>query len=101
MQSHILITGGAGFIGSHMADELLRQDYCARALDNLSPQVHGHDGRPDYLSPEAELMIGDVRDPDAVRRALLGALADWLPGQTAVDRVARASSELEEKGLTL
>jgi dTDP-L-rhamnose 4-epimerase len=76
MQRHILITGGAGFIGSHLADELLRQGHRVRALDNLSPQVHGPGGgdagRPDYLSSEVELMIGDVRDPDAVRRALQG-----------------------------
>jgi nucleoside-diphosphate-sugar epimerase len=42
MRKHILITGGAGFIGSHPADELLRRSYRVRALDNLSPQVHGH-----------------------------------------------------------
>ena len=76
MGQHILITGGAGFIGSHLADELLRAGHRVRALDNLSPQVHGAAGeagtRPDYLSPEVELQVGDVRDPDAVRRALDG-----------------------------
>jgi dTDP-L-rhamnose 4-epimerase len=82
MRKHILITGGAGFMGSHLADELLRRDYRVRALDNLSPQVHGHGvscaGRPDYPAPEVELMIG-----------------------TAVDHVMRAGAELERKGLTL
>ena len=76
MGQHILITGGAGFIGSHLADELLRAGHRVRALDNLSPQVHGAAGeagtRPDYLSPEVELQVGDVRDRDAVRRALDG-----------------------------
>jgi dTDP-L-rhamnose 4-epimerase len=76
MGQHILITGGAGFIGSHLADELLRAGHRVRALDNLSPQVHGAAGeagaRPDYLSPEVELQVGDVRDPAAVRRALDG-----------------------------
>jgi dTDP-L-rhamnose 4-epimerase len=73
MAKHILITGGAGFIGSHLADELLRHGHRVRALDNLSPQVHGSDARrPDYLDKEVELMIGDVRDADAVRRALKG-----------------------------
>jgi dTDP-L-rhamnose 4-epimerase len=73
MQKQILITGGAGFIGSHLADELLGLDYRVRALDNLSPQVHGHGvGRPDYLAPEVELMVGDVRDPETMRRALRG-----------------------------
>lgn len=73
MSRQVLITGGAGFIGSHLADELLKGGYRVRALDNLTPQVHG-DGRkrPDYLSPEVELVVGDVRDPAAVRRALDG-----------------------------
>ena len=67
----ILITGGAGFIGSHVADELLARGHAVRALDNLSPQVHGSERRrPAYLSPEVELQIGDVRDGAAVRRAL-------------------------------
>lgn len=73
MPQHILITGGAGFIGSHLADELLRHGYRVRALDNLAPQVHGeHGGRPGYLAEDVELLVGDVRDRDAVRRALEG-----------------------------
>jgi dTDP-L-rhamnose 4-epimerase len=69
----ILITGGAGFIGSHLADRLLAEGYAVRALDSLSPQVHGPGGkRPAYLDREVELALGDVRDPDAVRRALKG-----------------------------
>jgi dTDP-L-rhamnose 4-epimerase len=69
----ILITGGAGFIGSHLADDLVRRGHRVRALDNLSPQVHG-DGasRPPYLHPDVELIEGDVRDALAVRRALHG-----------------------------
>ncbi|HEX8680533.1 MAG TPA: NAD-dependent epimerase/dehydratase family protein, partial [Chthoniobacterales bacterium] len=39
----VLITGGAGFVGSHLADELLEHGYTVRALDNLAPQVHGSD----------------------------------------------------------
>jgi dTDP-L-rhamnose 4-epimerase len=73
MSKKILITGGAGFIGSHVADELLKRGYRVRVLDNLSPQVHDPDTiRPNYLDPEIELMIGDVRDADAVKRALDG-----------------------------
>jgi dTDP-L-rhamnose 4-epimerase len=73
MSKHILITGGAGFIGSHLADALLAGGYRVRALDNLLPQVHGaHCTRPEYLDPEVELVVGDVRDPDAVRGALDG-----------------------------
>jgi dTDP-L-rhamnose 4-epimerase len=68
-----LITGGAGFIGSHLADELCRHGHRVRALDALVPQVHGPDRRrPSYLAPDVELVVGDVRDPDAVRRALEG-----------------------------
>jgi len=70
---HILITGGAGFIGSHVADELLRHGHRVKALDNLSEQVHGPRARrPDYLHPDVELVRGDVRDASAVRRALVG-----------------------------
>ncbi len=66
-----LITGGAGFIGSHLVDGLLAEGHEVRVLDNLNPQVHGPSGKPpDYLSGDAELMIGDVRDPEAVARAL-------------------------------
>ena len=73
MSRLVLITGGAGFIGSHVADELLRQGYRVRALDNLNPQVHGEgQRRPDYLASDVELHVGDVRDPAAVRRALDG-----------------------------
>jgi dTDP-L-rhamnose 4-epimerase len=71
MRRRVLITGGAGFIGSHLADNLLRQGYRVRALDNLSPQVHGPDAvRPAYLDPDVELIEGDVRNPQAVRHAL-------------------------------
>jgi dTDP-L-rhamnose 4-epimerase len=73
MSNHILITGGAGFIGSHLADALLARGHRVRAIDSLSPQVHGPDAvRPDYLDADVELIAGDVRDPDAVRRALRG-----------------------------
>jgi dTDP-L-rhamnose 4-epimerase len=70
---HILITGGAGFIGSHLADELLSRGDRVRALDNLAAQVHGATvSRPSYLDPDVELVVGDVRDADTVRRALNG-----------------------------
>ncbi len=73
MRKHILITGGAGFIGSHLSDEFLRRGYKVRILDSLSPNVHGPDQRrPDYLHNEVELIVGDVCDPDAVRTSLEG-----------------------------
>jgi dTDP-L-rhamnose 4-epimerase len=71
-QSHVLITGGAGFIGSHLAQELLGTGYAVRILDNLDPQVHHNGGRPHYLPPEAELFCGDIRDAGMVREALRG-----------------------------
>jgi dTDP-L-rhamnose 4-epimerase len=73
MKEQILITGGAGFIGSHLGAELLKRGYRVRALDNLSVQVHGPGRRrPEYLDRDVELIVGDVRDRDAVRRALRG-----------------------------
>lgn len=72
--TRVLITGGAGFIGSHAATALLEAGYEVRLFDNLSPQVHGAAcERPSYLTREAELVIGDVTDPQAVDRALRGA----------------------------
>ncbi len=73
MPKRVLITGGAGFIGSHLADLLLAQGHEVRVLDNLSAQVHGPAaGRPSYLDREVNLVVGDVRDGSAVRRALRG-----------------------------
>ena len=69
----ILITGGAGFIGSHLADDLIARGHRVRGLDHLSPQVHGADARrPAYLHPDLELVRGDVRDAATVQRALAG-----------------------------
>lgn len=71
MYKKVLITGGAGFIGSHLVDELLLHGYIVRVLDNLSEQIHGkHKQPPDYLNKEAELIIGDIRNPKDVSRSL-------------------------------
>jgi len=64
-----LVTGGAGFIGSHTVDALLADGYDVRVLDNLQPPVH-RGGKPAYLAPEAEFLYGDVRNRDDMRRAL-------------------------------
>ncbi|MBV9873104.1 MAG: NAD-dependent epimerase/dehydratase family protein [Verrucomicrobia bacterium] len=73
MKQKILITGGAGFIGSHVADELVKHGYSVRVLDSLLPQVHGEGRlRPTYLDPAVELIRGDVRDAAALDRALEG-----------------------------
>lgn len=71
MRRNILVTGGAGFVGSHLVDALLAAGHNVRVFDNLTPQVHG-EKIPGYLSAEAELVKGDMRDADAVSRALEG-----------------------------
>src|SRR5690554_2916810 len=73
MQKKMLISGGAGFIGSHLCDKFLEKGYSVRVLDNLDEQVHGAGcSRPDYLNPEIELVNGDIRDAAAVKKALQG-----------------------------
>ena len=73
MRGRALITGGAGFIGSHLADELIRSGYRVRVFDCLASQVHGPaPGRPSYLDPRVELCVGDVRERGALANALDG-----------------------------
>jgi dTDP-L-rhamnose 4-epimerase len=82
----ILVTGGAGFIGSHTVDLLIKKGYSVRILDNLQKPVHLK-GRPDYLNRDAEFILGDVRNKDDFARALRGvdavvhlaAYQDYLP----------------------
>ena len=73
MGKRVLITGGAGFIGSHLADLFLINGYTVKVYDVLDAQVHGIDaGRPSYLNSEIELIVGDVRDADSFAGALKG-----------------------------
>ena len=67
----VLVTGAAGFIGSHLTDLLLASGHDVRGLDSLAPAVHR--GRPGYLPAELDLITGDIRDPAAVSRAVAGA----------------------------
>jgi dTDP-L-rhamnose 4-epimerase len=70
---HILITGGAGFIGSHTADALLAAGHHVSVFDNLEPQVHDHRGHwPAYLDVRVAKHRGDVRDKEALAQALVG-----------------------------
>ncbi|MBI3241026.1 MAG: SDR family NAD(P)-dependent oxidoreductase [Chloroflexi bacterium] len=83
----VLVTGGAGFIGSHTVDLLLAKGYTVRVLDNLTPPVHLAGQWPDYLPDEVECVSGDVRDRAAWEAALdgvaavvhLAAYQDYLP----------------------
>jgi dTDP-L-rhamnose 4-epimerase len=95
MRKHILITGGAGFIGAHLSNELLAHGYRVRALDNLVPQVHGPAReRPAYLNPEVELMVADLRDSSALTRALKG--IDAVVHLVALVGVGQSMYQIEE-----
>lgn len=59
---NVLITGGAGYIGSHLVDALVAREYRVTVLDNLEPQVHRSGTWPSYANPRAEYVRGDVRD---------------------------------------
>lgn len=91
---NVLVTGGAGFVGSHLVDALLEAGHRVRILDNLEPQVHGPDQQPpDYLTTEAELQVGDIRDRAAVDRALEG--IDVVFHQAAMVGVGQSMYEME------
>lgn len=66
----VLVTGGAGFIGSHTVDLLLARGHTVRVLDSLAPPVHAEASIPPYLPAEVEFVRGDVRDSVAWSRAL-------------------------------
>lgn len=71
MKEKILVTGGAGFVGSHLVDGLVKNGYTVKMLDNLDPQVHGVSGKkPAYLNKEAQFLKGDVRDERILKKAM-------------------------------
>src|SRR5688572_24612034 len=86
MGARVLVTGGAGFVGSHTVDLLLERGYDVRVLDSLQERVHPR-GKPEYVPAEVELVQGDVADRDALGNALdgvervfhLAAYQDYLP----------------------
>jgi dTDP-L-rhamnose 4-epimerase len=72
-RDRVLITGGAGFVGSHLADALAAEGHEVTLFDNLEPQVHGdlpEGTRPAYLDPRHRLVVGDVRDLRALERVV-------------------------------
>ena len=66
-----LVTGGAGLIGSHVTDLLLREGWFVRGLDNLEPNTHKL-GQPQWINPGAEFIRGDLRDLETITEALCG-----------------------------
>jgi dTDP-L-rhamnose 4-epimerase len=86
MTNLCLVTGGAGFIGSHTVDLLVERGYQVRVLDSLQPRVHPT-GAPSWLSPLAEFVRGDVTDATVMREVLegvqsvihLAAYQDYMP----------------------
>jgi len=95
--ARILVTGGAGFIGSHLVDALLAAGHGVRVLDALDPQVHGglreRGEWPSYLAKECEKVLGDVRDRDTLRRALDG--IEVLYHQASAVGVGQSMYEIE------
>jgi dTDP-L-rhamnose 4-epimerase len=76
----ILVTGGAGFVGSHVVDALLERGHAVRALDALLPAAHRE--RPEYMDPRAEWLEGDLREPEVAARAVDG--VDGVSHQAAM-----------------
>jgi dTDP-L-rhamnose 4-epimerase len=66
---HALVTGGAGLIGSHVTDLLVREGWKVRVLDNLEPNTHKR-GKPNWINPAAEFVEGDLRDRETITAAL-------------------------------
>jgi dTDP-L-rhamnose 4-epimerase len=73
MPKRVLVTGGAGFIGSHVVDLLVGAGSEVRVLDSLHPAAHS--SRPPYLNPAAELLVGDLNDREGIGAALEGVRA--------------------------
>jgi dTDP-L-rhamnose 4-epimerase len=91
--ANVLVTGGAGFIGSHLVDALLEKGHHVRVLDSLVSQVHGSGATPLYLNPQANFVQGDVCDRAAVDKALDG--IDVVFHQAAEVGVGQSMYEIE------
>ncbi len=98
---HILVTGGAGFIGSHTVDRLISKGFRVRILDSLQKPVHLK-GKPDYINKKAEFVLGDVRDKATLEKSMKGvdaiyhfaAYQDYLPDFSTYFHVNSVSTAL-------
>ena len=95
MSKKVLVTGGAGFIGSHLVDKLIELGHEVVVFDNLEPQVHGDGQRiPEYLNKECEFIKGDIRNRDELKKALKG--KEIIFHQAAVVGVGQSMYEINK-----
>lgn len=92
-KANVLVTGGAGFIGSHLVDALVEKGHRVRVLDALVSQVHGENAAPKYVNPAAEFVRGDVCDRATVNAALAG--IDVVYHEAAEVGVGQSMYEIE------
>ena len=92
-KANVLVTGGAGFIGSHLVDALVDKGHRVRVLDQLVSQVHGENATPKYVNPAAEFVRGDVCDRATVDAALEG--IDVVYHEAAEVGVGQSMYEIE------
>ena len=95
MSKRVLVTGGAGFIGSHLVDKLIKLGHKVVVFDNLEPQVHGEGQKiPKYLNKECEFIKGDIRNREALKKALRG--REIVFHQAAVVGVGQSMYEINK-----
>jgi nucleoside-diphosphate-sugar epimerase len=94
LSEHVLITGGAGFIGRAVSRELLSRGHRVRVLDSMIEQVHGDRERPEDFPDEAELIRGDVRNGDVVAKAIAGvdSIITSPPKSASASRCTRSNA---------
>lgn len=93
MKKRVLVTGGAGFIGSFITDELLERGHEVTVFDNLEPQVHLQKKLPPYYNKEARFLKGDIRDYSALEKALVD--QEWVFHYAAAVGVGQSQYEIK------
>src|SRR5438128_12423461 len=91
---NVLVTGGAGFVGSHLVDALLDRGHNVVVYDSLVTQVHDGGIRPTYLSKDADLITGDVRDEDRLRQCIQTRQIEVIFHQASVVGVGQSMYEI-------